>query len=201
MTSVKKSGPSLAEATDVPTSSGGERRAKEQRHPASFKTRWLTAVRESDLGDRERLVAFALGTWMSSAGGCFPSLGAIAAGARRHVATVCRALDELEAGGWIDRDRGGGRGRSTTYQASIPSHIEARVSGPNCRSLSTRKLSQPDMTPSTESLAPSASGSKEVSIEGTAAAVAADELAPPIEVTRFLDRIGVERLGRPAGAA
>jgi Helix-turn-helix domain len=178
-------------------STDGRRHRGKEGHPASHKTQWLSAVRDSDLGDRELLVALVLGTWMSAEGQCWPSLEAIAKGVRRHVATIARALIVLEASGWISRQRGGGRGRSTLYRAripshldptvsrAIPSHLDATVSGRNSRRPSRAKVSQEG----TETLAPSARRSTEVSVEGPTGG----GLAPPGPVTDYINKRGLRR--------
>jgi helix-turn-helix protein len=168
---------------------GASSQTSPERRQASVRIRWLAAVRDSELTDRELLVALVLGTWMDMDGTCWPSLEAIAAGARRHVATIARALNVLETLGWLDRDRGGGRSRSTTYRAMIPSHLGARVSASNSRSPSTHKLSQPKHN---ELSRPGARRSTEVPKEDPVP-IAVSDLAPPTPVTDYIEKHGLRR--------
>ncbi|MGH2635747.1 MAG: helix-turn-helix domain-containing protein [Actinomycetota bacterium] len=112
----------LAE-TDVADPSGEHRQLSPVRA-------WQVALRDSGLPDTRRLVALVLSTWMSPDGdSCFPSLPAIAKGTGLGLATVKRALADLEDAGWIHRERGGGRGHSNRYTARKPAHPEPLSAG------------------------------------------------------------------------
>ncbi len=85
---------------------------------------WRSAVAESSLKPTLRHVALTLSLHMNERGGsAFPSLQTLANESGLHRATVCRALAELEALGWLSRTPGGGRGRSTVYRATAPETV------------------------------------------------------------------------------
>lgn len=67
-------------------------------------------------------------------GGCYPSLEEIAKLAGRDVATVKRGLEDLVDAGLVEKQPGGGRGRSTRYTLKA---------GANLRSAQTKKGAQP----------------------------------------------------------
>jgi hypothetical protein len=86
---------------------------------------WLRAVqRRSTLTPKARAVAAVLFARMDDAGTCWPSLATIAADAgyvRSH--SVLAALDELEAAGWLLRERrrkANGAPATTRYAAVVP---------------------------------------------------------------------------------
>jgi hypothetical protein len=89
--------------------------------PAPDRFAWERAVRASDLPATPRLAAYALATFMDRDGSsCYPSVATIAgAMGVRDVRTVRRALDVLAAGGWVHRERGGGRRRTGAYVTNV----------------------------------------------------------------------------------
>jgi hypothetical protein len=93
---------------------------------------WRRALTDSNLNPTRRLVAFTLSLHMDAAGGsCWPSLERVAHESGLSLGAVKNALNELEAGGWIERNRAGrgkgGRGKVTHYVAKLPGngHVEA----------------------------------------------------------------------------
>ena len=91
---------------------------------------WRKAIAGSGLSPAQRGVSSALALHMDRAGdSCYPSLETLAAESGYHRATVIRAVKDLDAAGWIERDLGGGllsrtdakrTGRSTRYRATVP---------------------------------------------------------------------------------
>ncbi|MFN0154676.1 MAG: helix-turn-helix domain-containing protein [Gaiella sp.] len=92
---------------------------------------WRDAVRESNLPSTARLVAYTLSTYMRGDGACFPSKETIADGcglaSRRP---VDRAIDQLEAAGFLSVSRSRGRS-SNRYQALLTAHEERGSDGGN----------------------------------------------------------------------
>jgi DNA-binding transcriptional MocR family regulator len=86
---------------------------------ASPVIRWRSLIVASDnLTSNARLVAFVLSTHMDRNGGsCFPSITTLQREAGVARSTVCRALNQLEREGLLERARGG-RGRPTRYRAT-----------------------------------------------------------------------------------
>jgi hypothetical protein len=92
---------------------------------ASTLVRWRGLIIESELPSPAKLVALVLSTHMDRDGGsCFPSLTTIAQESGLGRSTVCRALDQIEGAGLIERVRGGtvrgGSPRLTRYRATSP---------------------------------------------------------------------------------
>jgi hypothetical protein len=79
---------------------------------------WRDAIRDSGLDPTSRHVAHALSTWMDAQGFCYPGREKIAAGTGFSVRTVERAVQRLEAGGWLRVERGTGH-RSNRYHALL----------------------------------------------------------------------------------
>jgi DNA-binding MarR family transcriptional regulator len=91
-----------------------------------FRSRWQIAMREAQLPSFRLLVGLTLSTWARPDGSdCRPSVERIGKATGLARSTVLRHLGALEAGGWIGRQAGGGRGRATTYSLMIPASIEA----------------------------------------------------------------------------
>jgi Helix-turn-helix domain len=86
----------------------------------SRRTRWVAAVRDSDLPSTAKLVAWALGSFMNAEGECYPKRETIARAAGLHPTTVKRTLSELARRGWVSRCQGGGRGHPSDFRAEIP---------------------------------------------------------------------------------
>lgn len=85
---------------------------------------WRGAVADSELRSTAKLVAFALSLFMSEAGdSCFPSLDTLAHKTSTSRSTVTTAITTLVDEGWLVRKRGGGRGRSTHYTATVPETV------------------------------------------------------------------------------
>lgn len=82
---------------------------------------WQRALRSCDLPREVRATLLMLSTWMDRhAAGAHPSLPMLADAVGCHVATIKRHLAVAEDAGWIARTPGGGRGRATTYAATVP---------------------------------------------------------------------------------
>ena len=107
--------------------------------PASVKTLWMSAVRDSELGQTTRLVAWALATWMNSDGWCCPSVELIRKATKLGRSTVLKHLKILVKEGHLARSRGGGTAHFSQYQVllkSPPMHglsREERVHDENTR--------------------------------------------------------------------
>jgi len=102
---------------------------------------WRTALLEPATGARPRdgvrttkaatmrFVALVLSTYMSERGdSAFPSLETLAADTNLSRSTVAAALAELVETGWLVRESGGGRHRSTRYASRIPGAETVRQS-------------------------------------------------------------------------
>ncbi len=84
---------------------------------------WQLAIRdpEGTLTASERHCALTLATFMGwRKPWCYPSVVTIAASMSRAESTVRVALKEIERKGYVARKRGGGRGKSTRYEARLP---------------------------------------------------------------------------------
>lgn len=82
---------------------------------------WRTAIARSDLRSTAKLVAFALSLFMSEAGdSCFPSHATLASHTSLSVSAVKQATKTLGEEGWLTKQPGQGRGRSTRYTATTP---------------------------------------------------------------------------------
>jgi len=83
---------------------------------------WRRAVLAAPgLTDAQKVVAFALAEHMNRDGGsCWPSVETLGVEVTLTRRSVQRALAALQAAGWIDRQLGVGRGRSSHYRASFP---------------------------------------------------------------------------------
>lgn len=93
-----------------------------------FRSRWSIALRYSGLSPNARLVALTASTWMDPDGaGARPGSRALGEATSLSRATVFRALAELDRGGWIRREAGGGRGRSARLTPLVPSWADAIV--------------------------------------------------------------------------
>jgi hypothetical protein len=100
--------------------------------PAPLRFRWEDAVCDAEsLSAVAKHAASALRRYMNGAGTCRPSVGLLARRMSRDRRTVQRALDELAADGWIDVDRGGGAGRTSTYYATFPTGETAATRRPS----------------------------------------------------------------------
>jgi Helix-turn-helix domain len=92
----------------------------------AFVHRWRKAITKSGLLASERLVAHTLAVHMNGDGGsCHPATRTLAGETGLSRSTVQRSLDRLAAAGYIERTLGGGRGRPTRYQATIPEPAES----------------------------------------------------------------------------
>lgn len=89
------------------------------------RTLWADAVARADLSTHVKGVALALWSFMDPAGWCWPGVTTLAerAGCSRRGAHG--ALAALEAAGLLERDVGGGRGRSSRYHALDPAQAGA----------------------------------------------------------------------------
>jgi hypothetical protein len=85
-------------------------------------TVWRDAVRDSDLDATAKLVAYTLSTFMNGAGTCWPSKGLLAVRCGRSVRTVDRAIERLEAAGFLVVGRTRGR-TSNRYEAVLPNPV------------------------------------------------------------------------------
>lgn len=86
---------------------------------------WRRAVLASNVSFAAKAVGLVLHehmTWRGpgAGGNCWPSLETIGREAGASPKTVKRALRQLDDGGYITRRRGGGRGRPTSYVATLP---------------------------------------------------------------------------------
>jgi hypothetical protein len=78
-----------------------------------------------------RTVAWCLASFMDPEGVCYPSLPTIAEGAGISLAAAKRGLKELDDEGWVEREGGGGRGKTTHYRARIPAqHVAGLADKP-----------------------------------------------------------------------
>jgi hypothetical protein len=85
---------------------------------------WRSVIVGSTLLPSVRHVALTLSLLMNDQGGsCRPSLVTVARETGLHKETVTRAIQDLEASGFLAVDRGGGRGRSTHYTATFPKRV------------------------------------------------------------------------------
>jgi hypothetical protein len=88
---------------------------------------WRDALRESGLDATARHVAHVLSTYMDGRGRCWPSRETLAAAVGLSVRTVERAVQRLEAVGWLRVERTeGGRHRTNTYEALLPQTASQR---------------------------------------------------------------------------
>jgi hypothetical protein len=86
----------------------------------SLRTQWVSAVRDDErLTKTQQHLALLLATWMDTAGHCFPSLETIARKGHFHKFTVTQTLAALVKMDWLVKLPGGGRGRSSRYQAIL----------------------------------------------------------------------------------
>lgn len=70
-------------------------------------------------------IAFALARYMSATGGnCFPGIIRLAAELLSKPLTVAKHIRLLEAGGYLEVHRGGGRGHRTEYYARLPIGVD-----------------------------------------------------------------------------
>lgn len=84
---------------------------------------WRDALRDSALDTTAKAVGFVIATyWDSSGSGAFPAKATIARGASIGKRTADRAIDRLEAAGFLAIHRSGGR-RSNRYRASLPNRV------------------------------------------------------------------------------
>lgn len=91
---------------------------------------WRSALAESDLPPTLRHVGLTLSLHMNERGGsAFPSHTTLARETGLHRATVIKALGDLEARGYVEREPGGGRGHTTTYRATVPAETVAHDDG------------------------------------------------------------------------
>jgi hypothetical protein len=96
--------------------------------PQPFLFVWQQAIRGSDLTATQRLVAWGLSTYMDINGGsCFPGLDTIARATGLHRRTVMRTVPMLTRLGWLEKAPGGGRGRPSHYQATLPVDAASRI--------------------------------------------------------------------------
>lgn len=85
---------------------------------------WRAAVADSDMRSTAKLIAFALSLFMSEAGdSCFPSLDMLAQKTSTSRSTVSGGIKTLVDEGWLGKKKGGGRGRSTRYTATVPETV------------------------------------------------------------------------------
>jgi hypothetical protein len=111
----------------------------------------MVEIRDDErLPERAVLVGLCLATYMNADGFAYPSLTTLARAARRGRDTVIRALDDLEAARWLQRERGGspkgGSRTPTKYRADLSqivrlvpadlSHQETRLVAPRDPDLS-----------------------------------------------------------------
>jgi hypothetical protein len=89
-----------------------------QGREATYRTQWVHEVKDSDLSRSTKLVALTLAAWMDTSGLCWPSITTIAQGAGLKPRATILHLGKLDAAGYIRRQKGGGRGISTRYQAT-----------------------------------------------------------------------------------
>lgn len=91
---------------------------------------WVLAIRDVDTELPKRAVAAALvlRSFMNQRATCWPVVATIAGGMRASDRTVQRALQELEAGGWVLRTSRGPR-LGSKYSAALPedAHLVARL--------------------------------------------------------------------------
>jgi hypothetical protein len=87
---------------------------------------WRDEIAASRLGPTARAVACALATYMNGDGACWPSINTIAALLRLNRRTVQRTLRKLEADGFLGVERGGGRGKPSTYTAALNAALSDR---------------------------------------------------------------------------
>jgi len=92
-------------------------------------TRWEKAVRDCPtLSRRAKATAYALRTYMDRDGLCWPSLSRLELATGSSVATVTRALNDLDEAGFVIRDRSrGGVKHSTRYRARIPEPLQSAI--------------------------------------------------------------------------
>jgi hypothetical protein len=88
------------------------------------KERWRLVIARSALPMKVKAVAQALATFMDLNGVAYPSLPAIRERSGASRTTVKEALNALEDGGWLVREKGGGRRKTTRY--SIPKQAATR---------------------------------------------------------------------------
>ena len=85
-----------------------------------FVAHWRNAVRDSDLDQTAKLVAYTLSTFMNGHGVCWPARPTLAEACRCSVLTVDRAVVRVERAGLLAVERTkGGRGRSNRYVAIL----------------------------------------------------------------------------------
>jgi DNA-binding MarR family transcriptional regulator len=101
--------------------------ARPRRKQSTVLFAWREALRTSSLTSTQRGVAWALSQHMDRNGGsCFPSVQTLSEDSGYSRRTVQKTVRSLEGVGWIECDAGGGRKRTTRYQARIPG-VEAIV--------------------------------------------------------------------------
>jgi hypothetical protein len=71
---------------------------------------WVLRIRDSNLPPTQRLIAYALETFMDADATCFPSIAAIASATGLHRRSVERQLPQLHRRGWLHR-KGSMQGR------------------------------------------------------------------------------------------
>lgn len=92
---------------------------------------WQRALRSCPLPREVRATLLMLSTWMDRHGaGAHPSLPMLADAVGCHRTTVTRHLAEAEKHGWLKRTPGGGRGRATSYTATMPAGPAGSVDTP-----------------------------------------------------------------------
>jgi hypothetical protein len=104
-----------------------------QSRAPSLRTQWMSAIRDDErLTKTQQHLALLLATWMDIDGRCFPSLETIARKGHFHKFTVTKTITALIAMGWLVKLSGGGRGKSSHYQALVngaPASTLSRMNG------------------------------------------------------------------------
>jgi DNA-binding transcriptional MocR family regulator len=83
---------------------------------------WREAIADSELDATAKLVAHTISTYMNGAGDSFPGKDAIAKRSSLGKRAVDRAIDRLEAHGYLRVERSKGR-RPNHYWADVPNHV------------------------------------------------------------------------------
>lgn len=95
---------------------GHTRTSSDAPREASFRTKWMVAIGESNLPPTTRLVGWALATWMDLDGRCFPKRTEIARRAGVSLKIVKRCLKELWSADYLYWTTGKGPGNPNRYQ-------------------------------------------------------------------------------------
>jgi DNA-binding transcriptional MocR family regulator len=83
---------------------------------------WREAIADSELDATAKLVAHTISTYMNGAGDSFPGKDSIAKRASLGKRAVDRAIDRLEAKGYLQVQRSKGR-RPNHYWAAVPNRV------------------------------------------------------------------------------